>query len=177
MWGHLKPPLSSCRHHRDKKMDTLPKVTSIEVVGLLIDKGVLESAAKYINRRRTSGTNNGNFGGGVSRSSRGAGESHTRRIRSASTKKCAPRRHPTYGVSRGDRLLWRAGLRERKDTRKRDQTTAPIAQMVEIGPVERVSGRSLPFMVSMSSHMIVLVVHVQAGQRCARHRASNPKNL
>ena len=58
-WGHMIRPLSSCRRRRDKMMGALPKVTMMEVVSILIDKYLLESAATAGNRRRVFDINNG----------------------------------------------------------------------------------------------------------------------
>jgi len=52
-------PLSSCRRCRDKRLGALPKVTMMEVVSILIDKYLLESAATAGNRRRVFDINNG----------------------------------------------------------------------------------------------------------------------
>ena len=62
-WEDLIRPLSSCRRRRDTKKGTLPKVTMMEVVGVLIGKDMLKYAAKVINRRRISGINKGDGSG------------------------------------------------------------------------------------------------------------------
>ena len=74
-------------------------------------------------------------------------QTHTRRSRPASTYTLTRRHH--VHVHRGYRLLRHAGLRERKERRKRDEGSISHTNRAEwsIGPVERVRG-SAPFMVS-----------------------------
>ena len=66
-------------------MGALPKVAMMEVVGILIAKDLLESAATAGNRRRVVGINNGGGDGASEMTKRCGRNTHTRRSRPAST--------------------------------------------------------------------------------------------
>ena len=62
MWCYQQPPLSSCGYRRDQSMGIFPGIRRVGVDGLHIDENMPESAAKAINRREISNTNNGGDG-------------------------------------------------------------------------------------------------------------------
>ena len=66
-------------------MRALPKVAIMEVVGMLIVKDLLESAATAGNRRKVIGINNGGGDGASEMAKRCGRNTHTRRSRPAST--------------------------------------------------------------------------------------------
>ena len=59
MWCYQQPPISSCGYRRDQSMGIFPGIRRLGVDGLHIDENMPESAAKAINRREISNTNNG----------------------------------------------------------------------------------------------------------------------